>query len=637
MRDSRDGPQIDWIPTDQIGPRASAAPVLGILEQRTCENMPTMRFRVLVPVIASVSMWSCGENPQRRADDFLKAYDSIVGGLYPVAAEANWKASTDVTELHVGERIGAGQSMAAFSGNPWVIESVKSLLEDEDRLADTTVRQLHSVLLSAAEYPGTIPEVVAERVKAEAEQGAILDSFEFCADSVNGSCREVVTPNEIDQILVESMNEPERRKIWEVSKQTGPALKEGIEALRDLRNQVAREMGYDSFFALQVADYGMTVDEMMTMMERFNEDLRPLYLQLHTWTKHELASRFGEAVPDLIPAHWIGNRWAQAWPGLRSGIDLNSLVKDKDAEWIVKQAEAFYTSMGMPALPATFYEKSDLYPLPPGAERKKNTHASAWHMDLERDVRSLMSVENNWRWFETSHHELGHIYYYLAYTSAGVPLTLRGGANRAFHEAIGDLIGIASRQPAYLKEIGLIPEDREIDEIAWLMDEALDQAVVFIPFSAGTMSFFEHDLYEENLPIDKFNERWWAHAGRFQGIAPPEPRDEAYCDACTKTHITDDPAQYYDYAMAFVIKYQLHTYIAKNILKQDPRNCNYYGSEEVGQFLWDLLSLGATRDWREVMVEATGEEVSTRAMLEYFEPLVDYLQVQNAGREIGWQ
>lgn len=637
MRDSRDGPQIDWIPTDEIGPRASGAPVLDILERGTCENMPTMRFRVLVPVIASVSMWSCGENPQRRADDFLKAYDSIVGGLYPVVAEANWKASTDVTELHVGERIGAGQSMAAFSGNPWVIESVKSLLEDEDRLADNTVRQLRSVLLSAAEYPGTIPEVVAERVKAEAEQGAILDSFEFCADSVNGSCREVVTPNEIDQILVESMNEPERRKIWEVSKQTGPALKEGIEALRDLRNQVAREMGYDSFFALQVADYGMTVDEMMTMMERFNEDLRPLYLQLHTWTKHELASRFGEEVPGLIPAHWIGNRWAQAWPGLSSGIDLNSLVKDKDAEWIVKQAEAFYTSMGMPALPATFYEKSDLYPLPPGSERKKNTHASAWHMDLERDVRSLMSVENYWRWFETSHHELGHIYYYLAYTSAGVPLTLRGGANRAFHEAIGDLIGIASRQPAYLKEIGLIPEDREIDEIAWLMDEALDQAVVFIPFSAGTMSFFEHDLYEENLPIDKFNERWWAHAGRFQGIAPPAPRDEAYCDACTKTHITDDPAQYYDYAMAFVIKYQLHTYIAKNILKQDPRNCNYYGSEEVGQFLWDLLSLGATRDWREVMVEATGEEVSTRAMLEYFEPLVDYLQAQNAGREIGWQ
>lgn len=579
----------------------------------------------------------CTRAPQQRADEFLQIYDGVVQKMYKITAEAYWKSATDVTELHVGERIGAEMVMGSFSGNPWVINTVKDLLEEKERLDDLTVRQLQSVLLSAAEHPGTIPDIVEARVTEEAEQGAILDSFEFCADRTGDACAEVVTPNQIDQVLVTSRDEADRRNTWEVSKQTGPALKEGIDRLRSLRNQVAREMGYDSFFALQVSDYGMTVDEMMAMMERFNEDLRPLYEQLHTWTKYELAERYGQEPPGLIPAHWIGNRWAQAWPGLSEGVDLDSLVEDKEPEWIVKQAEAFYTSMGMPSLPASFYEKSDLYPLGPDSDRKKNTHASAWHVDLENDVRSLMSVENNWRWFETTHHELGHIYYYLAYTSAGVPLSLRGGANRAFHEAIGDLVGIAARQPAYLKGIGLLDEDAEIDKTAWLLDEALDQAVVFIPFSAGTMSFFEHDLYEEDLPIDEFNKRWWEHAGRFQGIAPPGERGEEFCDACTKTHITDDPAQYYDYAMAFVIKYQLHTYIAKNILGQDPRDCNYYGNEEVGKFLWDLLSLGATRDWREVMLEKTGSEVSTKAMLEYFEPLVSYLEEQNAGRTIGWQ
>lgn len=595
-----------------------------------------MRSRIPTLSLALGLACACGPGPQERADEFLRAYDELVLGMRPVTAEAYWNAATDVTDLHIGERIGAEKSFAAFSGNPWVIESVKDLMADGARLDDLTRRQLQGVLLAASEYPGTIPEVVAARVAAEAEQSAILDSFEFCADRGPGGCREVVTPNQIDKVLVESRDEAERRKIWEVAKQTGPALKEGIGQLRDLRNEVAREMGYDSFFALQVADYGMTVDEMMAMMERFNADLKPLYEQLHTWTKHELAERYGQEVPELIPAHWIGNRWAQAWPGLSSGIDLDDLVSGKDPEWIVTQAESFYTSLGMPPLPESFFSKSDLYPLPPGAERKKNTHASAWHMDLEDDVRSLMSVENNWRWFETTHHELGHIYYYLAYSGAGVPLTLRGGANRAFHEAIGDLIGIAARQPAYLKEIGLLPENHEIDPVAWLLDEALDQAVVFIPFSAGTMSFFERDLYEENLPVGRFNERWWEHAARYQGIAPPSPRDEEYCDACTKTHITDDPAQYYDYAMAFVIKYQLHTHIAKNILKQDPRDCNYYGSKEVGDFLWGLLELGATRDWREVLMETTGEEVSTKAMLEYFEPLVEYLQEQNAGRQVGW-
>ena len=580
--------------------------------------------------------WGCGPGPQRQADDFMETYDQLLLQVYPVVGEAYWKSSTDVTEQHVGERIGAEKAMAAISGNPWVIETAKRLLEQQEGLDDITQRQLRSVLHSAAEYPGTIPDVVADRVAEEAAQSAILDSFEFCAQRDGERCVDPVTPNQIDEVLVRSRDEVERRKIWEVSKQTGPALKQGIGRLRDLRNRVAQEMGYESFFALQVDDYGMTVDEMMAMMERFNNDLRPLYEQLHTWVKHELAQRFGQPVPDRIPAHWIGNRWAQAWPGLTEGIDLDTLLAAKDAEWVVRQAETFYTSLGMPPLPESFYEKSDLYPLPAGSERRKNTHASAWHLDLRKDVRSLMSVQNNWRWFETSHHELGHVYYYLAYSGADVPVTLRGGANRAFHEAVGDLIGIAARQPAYLKEIGLLEQDAEIDEVSWLMDEALDQAVVFIPFSAGTMSFFERDLYEGGLTIDEFNARWWEHAGRFQGIAPPETRGEGYCDACTKTHITDDPAQYYDYAIAFVIKYQLHTHIARNILKQDPRNCNYYGNKEVGEFLWNLLSLGATRDWREVLQEVTGSEVSTKPMLDYFEPLVEHLAQENAGRTIGW-
>jgi peptidyl-dipeptidase A len=243
-----------------------------------------------------------------------------------------------------------------------------------------------------------------------------------------------------------------------------------------------------------------------------------------------------------------------------------------------------------------------------------------------------MSVEPNHRWFETSHHELGHIYYYLAYTRPEVPLLLREGANRAFHEAVGDLIGIAAGQVPYLKQVGILPADREVNQIDWLLNEALD-AVVFLPFAAGTMTFWEHDLYEKNLPPGEFNRRWWEYVARFQGVAPPEPRGEEFCDAATKTHISDDPAQYYDYAMAFVIKYQLHDYIARNILKQDPRRCNYYGNKEVGKFLWDLLRLGATRDWRQVMREKTGEQLSTRAMRQYFQPLEAHLEKENAGRQ----
>ena len=563
-------------------------------------------------------------------------YNSIAQKLYAVAGEASWKASTDVTDQHIGERIAADRAFGAFAGSNYVIEETKALLDRKAELDDLTRRQLEKILLAAAQYPGTIPDVVNARIEQEAKQSAVLDTFTYCADKRGEDCRKKVTPNEIDKTLRNSRNLTERRRTWELSKQVGPPLKPGLVALRKLRNQVAQEMGYDSFFALQVADYGMKVDEMMAMMERFLADLKPLYEQLHCWTKYELAERYGQPPPKRIPAHWIGNRWAQAWPGLTQAADLDPLFKDKSPEWIVEQGERFYTSLGMRALPRSFWEKSDLYQLPPEATRKKNTHASAWHLDLAQDVRSLMSVEANYRWFQTSHHELGHVYYFMAYSNPDVPLALREGANRAFHEAVGDLIGIAARQPAYLRQIGLLPEDQEIDQIQWLLDEALNEAVAFIPFSAGTMSSFEHDLYEENLSPDEFNARWWEYVGRFQGVEPPEPRGEEYCDGCTKTHISNDPAQYYDYAIAFVLKYQLHTYIAKNILKQDPRNCNYYGNEEVGRFLSEILRLGATRDWREVIREKTGEEVSTRAMLEYFEPLMDYLQQENAGRDVGW-
>ena len=111
------------------------------------------------------------------------------------------------------------------------------------------------------------------------------------------------------------------------------------------------------------------------------------------------------------------------------------------------------------------------------------------------------------------------------------------------------------------------------------------------------------------------------------------PRGEEWCDPATKTHINDDAAQYYDYAMSFVILHQFHAHIAKKILKQDPRATNYFGNRAVGDFLKEVLSLGATRDWREVMREYLGEEVSAAPMLEYFAPLTSWLKEQNSGRK----
>jgi len=567
------------------------------------------------------------------AQSFLNMYNQIDQRLYNTSALANWRASTDVNEQHTGERIGADAALASFRGSKYVIENARRLLAERDGLTDLQFRELDKILLNAAESPGTIPEIVQARIQAEARLAAILDGFTFCLEYRGQPCVKNTTPNDIDEMLRTSADLAERRKYWEVSKQTGPALKTGLGELRDLRNRVAKELGYSSYFHLQVADYGMSVAEMVQLMDKAHAELKPLYDQLHLFTRRKLAARYKQSLPERIPAHWLGNRWGQEWPGLVEEANLDPYFRGKTPRWIVEQAERFYTSLGMPELPDSFWEKSDLYQLPSNSTRKKNTHASAWHIDRAADVRSLMSVIPNFSWFETSHHELGHVYYYIAYSNPKVPHVLREGLNRAFHEALGDLISIAARQEPYLRQIGLLPPAARIDSTQYLLAEALDSAIVFIPWSAGTMTHFEHELYERNLPPDQFNRRWWEIVRQYQGIEPPSPRGEAYCDACTKTHIIDDPAQYYDYALAYLLKYQLHDYIARKILKQDPRNCNYYGNQEVGRWLSEILSLGATRDWRQVIREKTGEDISTRAMLEYFRPLRAYLEAENAAAQ----
>ncbi|MEZ5400056.1 MAG: M2 family metallopeptidase [Bryobacteraceae bacterium] len=578
---------------------------------------------------AGCNTFSASADPRVDAANFLKMYNAIDQRLYTNASESEWRSSTDVNDQHTGERIGADNALAAFRGSRYVIEGARKHLGLRAQLGEIEFRELDKILLNAAESPGTIPDTVRARIEGEARLAATLDGFTFCLDKPLPPCASPVTPNDIDDMLAKSRDLRQRQKYWEVSKQSGLALRDGLVRIRDLRNRVAKELGYTSYFHLQVADYGMTVKEMVDFMDKAAADAKPLYDQLYTFARFKLAQRYKQGVPEKIPAHWIGNRWGQEWPGIVESVDLDPLFEGRTPQWIVEQSERFYTSLGMPALPKSFWEKSDLYQLPATSKRKKNTHASAWHIDRASDVRSLMSVAPNFYWFQTSHHELGHVYYYMLYSNPEVPPTLREGLNRAFHEAVGDLIGIAAQQEPYLRQIGVMPESMKIDETQYLLSQAFE-TIVFLPWSAGVMTHFEQDLYEQSLPADRLNERWWHYVNRYQGLAAPGPRPPDSCDACTKTHIIDDPAQYYDYAMAFLIKYQLHDYIARQILKQDPHKCNYYGNKEVGRWLSDLLKIGATRDWRQVMKEKTGEDISSRAMLEYFKPLEAYLTRENA-------
>ncbi|MBA2501248.1 MAG: M2 family metallopeptidase [Pyrinomonadaceae bacterium] len=566
-----------------------------------------------------------------EAQKFIDDYTRRWNDLRTAYVLADWQSNTRIVEgddANTRRTNLALERLAAFTGSRQNIDAARRFLQSRNQLTSLQTKQLERILYMAADNPETAKALVRERIAAETAQTKKLYGFNYI---LNGK---PITTNGIDEILINSNDLQERRRAWLASKEVGVTLKDGLANLQRLRNGTVESLGFRSYNTYQVSDYGLTADEMIRLLDQFNRELRPLYRELHTYARYELARRYNQPVPDQLPADWLPNRWGQDWSGMINvkGMDVTAAIKNKSPEWVVKEAENFYISLGFPKLPQSFYDQSSLYPVPPNAGYKKNNHASAWHMDNREDVRSLMSVESNADWYETTHHELGHIYYYIAYSNPEVPLLLREGANRAYHEAIGTMMGLAATQRPFLEGRGLAPRDAQVDETQALLKEAMNY-VVFNSFAGGTMPRFEYDLYERRLPKSEFNRRWWELTRQYQGIVPPVARGEEYCDACTKTHINDDAAQYYDYAIANILLFQLHDHIARNILKQDPRATNYYGNKAVGDFLRDIMRPGSSRDWRTVLKEKTGEDLSARAMLRYFEPLMAYLKQANKGRK----
>ena len=598
-----------------------------------------MQKKFYLGIVLTALLFSCANENEKttvneklsaEAQNFLDNYTKEFQKLYYASSEAEWKSNTYIKEgdtLTGYETRVANEAFATFTGSENNINEAKKFLAQKESLNALQIKQLETILYAAANNPAIVKDVVKERIKAETAQNDKMFGFTFRIDNKE------VTPNDIDKIMGDETNVIKRQKAWEASKEVGKELKEGLSNLQQLRNKTVQALGYNDYFAYQVSEYGMTVEEMRKTTQQMVKDVWPLYRELHTYARYTLAKKYNVPVPEMLPAHWLPNKWGQDWSGLVNveGIDLDGVIKEKGPEWIVKTGENFYVSLGFDKLPASFYEKSSLYPVTEKDDFKKNTHASAWHLNLDKDVRSLMSIVPNTEWYETTLHELGHIYYYQTYTNKDVPPLLRAGANRGFHEAMGSLMGLAAMQKPFLQELGLLGKDVKTDETQTLLKEALNY-VVFLPFSAGVMTEFEYELYSNNLSAEAYNAKWWELTKQYQGIVPPTERGAEYCDAASKTHINNDAAQYYDYAISYVLLFQFHDHIAKQILKQNPHATNYYGSKATGEFLQSLMYPGSSKDWRILMKEKLGSEMSAKPMLEYFEPLMQYLKKENEGR-----
>lgn len=598
-----------------------------------------MKLNYTLTLVAITTLFLAACNQSARQDDtaiqarvqaYLDEYNKTYQKLGYADQLAQWELNTHIVEGDTMSDHNAtltGEAFSKFTGSMANIDSIKQFLRWKDKLTSLQVRQLDCMLFMAGNNPESAGAIVKERIALQNAEVKKLFGFKFMEG------KKEVTPNDIDETLRSSKDLNKRLEAWTACKEVGKPLKPGLARLRDLRNKSVAALDYKNFFAYNTADYGMTEDEMLQLTRSFIHDVWPIYRELHTWARYTLAERYHQPVPEYLPAHWLPNRWGQDWSDLVNveGLNIDGYLKNKGAEWIPKQSEKFYMSIGFDSLSPGFWKNSSLYPLPTNAGYKKNTHASAWHLDYDTDIRSLQSIEANTEWWSTNLHEFGHVYYFKAYSNPDVPIVLRNGANRAYHEAFGTMMGLASMQKPFLKELGMIDAKATSNDTLELLKEAL-QYVVHIPWGSGTMTEFEHALYSENLSQDQFNAKWWELAKNIQGIVPPAPRGEEYCDAATKTHITDDPAGYYDYSIANVLLFQFHGFIADSILHQDPHATNYWGNKGIGDFLKKIMTPGASVDWREHLRNSIHSDMSAKPMVSYFEPLMAWLKEQNKGR-----
>jgi len=453
--------------------------------------------------------------------------------------------------------------------------------------------------------------------------------------------------DQLSQTLARSRNYDELTEAWKGWHDVGAQMREPYRRFAELANEGARELGFKDLGVMWRAGYDMAPEELDAVAEKLWQQVKPLYDELHCHAREVLAKKYGEdKVPagKPIPAHLFGNMWAQQWNNIYDDLmkpypaasietaDRRLKAEKWDAVRITRSAESFYTSLGFQKLPETFWQRSMLVR---PRDREVVCHASAWDMDPSvHDVRIKMCINPSEEDLFTVYHELGHVYYYLSYST--LPYLFRDGAHDGFHEAIGDTVNL-SVTPAYLAKIGLIgavkPSEQAV--INQQMKMALDK-IAFLPFGR-LIDQWRWRVFSGEITSEHYNEAWWDLRARYQGIAPPVARTEADFDPGAKYHIPDN-TPYTRYFLSYILQFQFHKALCDAAGYKGPlHECSVFDSKEAGEKFRNMLALGASQPWPDTLQALTGtREMDAGAIIEYFQPLIAWLEKQNEGQQCGW-
>jgi peptidyl-dipeptidase A len=579
-----------------------------------------------------------GPPTAEEATRFVATVNERLRELYTASARASWVNQNFITDDT--EALSASAEEAYMD---YMSRTVKAATRfDGVQVPPDVARQLYLLKINPTLPPPNDAKERTELAQIAVGMTGMYGKGKYCPDRLKGKC---LSLSDLSNIIASSRKEEDLRDAWLGWHAVSPPIREKYQRFVALGNKGAKEIGFKDMGALWRAKYDMTPEAFEADTDRMWGKVKPLYDELHCYVRAKLRQHYGKEVIGAkapIPAHLLGNMWAQEWGNIYSMVEpykgqasldvTKSLVAKKyDERKMVELGERFFTSLGFDPLPKTFYERS-LFKKPVG--REVVCHASAWDVTFSNDLRIKMCIEIKEEDLVTIHHELGHNYYYQSYYK--LPILFQEGANDGFHEGIGDTLAL-SVTPKYYKDLGLLGRvpDNEKAEINYLLKMALDK-VAFLPFGK-LIDQWRWDVFAGKTAPADYNKAWWELRRKYQGVAPPVERSEKDFDAGAKYHVPAN-TPYTRYFLARIYQFQFHRALCKAAGHTGPlTTCSIYDSKPAGAKLRAMLAMGASKPWPEAMKALSGEtEGDPGALLEYFEPLRKWLKEQNKGEVCGW-
>ncbi len=579
------------------------------------------------------------------ATAFVSDVNARLRELYVESSRMAWVKSTYITEdtevlaAKASERLMAYQSQA-------IKDSLRFRGLD---LPPDVARSLYLLKFSAGLPAPEDAKKRAELAELDSKLSALYGKGKPCSPKLVGHGKdkkaECLTLTELSDVIAKSRDPELLLEAWSKWRSISPPMRPMYERMVQLGNEGARELGFADMGEIWRGRYDMPAEQFVAETERLWTEVEPLYDELHCFVRARLRKKYGEALIPKgapIPAHLLGNMWAQEWSNLYDLVepfpgkglpDLTRQLEKKkyDEKKLVELGEKFFVSLGMDPLPKTFWERSQFVR---PRDRDVECHASAWDVNMGGDLRIKMCIKIDHEDLVTIHHELGHNYYFHYYGHH--PVLFQEGANDGFHEGIGDTLAL-SVTPEYLAKLGLydkVPSDEKAD-INELMKRALE-GVAFLPFGK-LIDQWRWEVFAGKTPPSQYNAAWWRLRTTYQGIAPPSARTESDFDPGAKYHIPGN-VPYTRYYLARILQYQFHEALCRAIGHQGPlHRCSIYGDKRAGEKMIAMLRLGASKPWPDALEAiGAGRTMSSKPIAEYYRPLVEWMKKQNEGEKCGW-